>query len=398
MSDAGAVLGRTGSDQAQATRPGLFRAAAWAVAYRMVARRNQFGASAKSSDGQTYPAPRTDAAAGSSNRSGQISTSTADGRSQTEQERGRDSNSPAEIPAKGWKDILWRVYEEVGKDRVLAVAAGVTFYSLLAVFPAIAALVSIYGLVADPADINEHIASLANVLPGGAIEIVSEQVKRIASQPPERLGFSFFISLGIALWSANAGMKAVFDALNVAYGETEKRSFIKLNAQSLLFTLGAIVLLTLALLAIVVVPVILRYVGLGPAVEWIISLARWPVILMGVIFMLALLYRYGPSRDRAEWRWLTPGAILAATVWLAASMLFSWYASNFGSFNETYGSLGAVIGFMMWMWISAIIVLVGAELNAETEHQTARDSTEGPHEPMGARGATMADNLGPARG
>jgi membrane protein len=192
-------------------------------------------------------------------------------------------------------------------------------------------------------------------------------------------------------------MKAIFDALNVAYNEREKRSFFQLNIQSLLFTFGTIAVLVAALLAIVAVPLAMNYLGLGPATEWIISIGRWPLVLIGVVLLLAFLYRYGPSRDLAEWRWLTPGALLAAGVWLIASMLFSWYAANFGSFNETYGSLGAAIGFMIWIWISAIIILVGAELNAETEHQTARDSTEGSPQPMGSRGAAVADSLGEAR-
>ena len=293
--------------------------------------------------------------------------------------------------------MFWRVYEEIGKDRVLAVAAGVTFYGLLALFPMIAAFVSLYGLFADPATIQQHLAAAAGVLPGGAIDVIGEQVKRIAAQPGGRLGVSFAIGLAVSLWSANAGVKAMFDALNVAYGEEEKRGFFALNAQSLAFTLCAMLIMALALAGLVLAPVVLRALPLGAGLEWALSLARWPILLALIVLGLAALYRFGPSRDRPQWRWLTPGAGLAAVVWLAASMGFSWYAANLGSFNETYGSLGAVIGFMTWMWISAIIVLIGAELNAETEHQTARDTTEGPEQPMGARDATMADNIGAAR-
>src|SRR5215207_9977242 len=259
--------------------------------------------------------------------------------------RRREATSPTEIPPKGWQDILWRVYEEVNKDRILAVAAGVTFYGLLALFPALAALVSIYGLFAEPATIQDHLNLLSGVLPGGALEVISEQVKRITSKGSGTLGFAFFSGLAISLWSANAGVKAVFDALNVAYDEEEKRGFIALNLRSLAFTLGAILIIVLALVGVVVVPVVLNFIGLGKVSEWIISIARWPALLAVIVGALAVLYRYGPSRSNPQWRWITPGSIVAAIVWVVGSMLFSWYVSNFGNYNETYGSLGAAVGF-----------------------------------------------------
>jgi membrane protein len=314
-----------------------------------------------------------------------------------EAERGRAADTPTQIPSLGWKDILWRTYEEFGKDRILSVAAGVTYYALLALFPAIAALVSIYGLFADPVTIEQHLNALSGVLPGGALDIIREQVKRIASQGSGTLGVSFVIGLAISLWSANAGMKAVFDALNIVYDEEEKRGFFALNLRSLAFTLGAIAFVILALGGIVVLPVVLDYIGLGSGTEWLLAIARWPVLLAVVVLGLAVLYRYGPSRDKAEWKWVTPGGIVAAVLWLVVSMLFSWYVSNFGSYNETYGSLGAVIGFMTWIWLSTTVVLTGAEINAEMEHQTAKDTTEGPRKPLGTRGAQMADNIGVAK-
>jgi membrane protein len=321
----------------------------------------------------------------------------AERKAETEPDRGRAADSPTEVPAKGWKDILWRTYEDANKDRILAVAAGVTYFGILALFPAITALVSMYGLFADAITINDHLATLSGIMPAGATEIIGEQVKRIASQGGGTLGFAFFFGLALALWSANAGMKAMFDALNVAYDEEEKRGFFSLNLRSLTFTLGAIVFILLAVGAIVVIPVVLNFVGLGAVAEWLLWLARWPALLAGVVLGLAVLYRYGPSRDKAEWKWLTPGSVVAAVLWLIASMLFSWYVANFGSYNETYGSLGAAIGFMTWMWLSTTIVLLGAELNAEIEHQTAKDTTAGPDRPLGRRGAEVADTLGEAK-
>jgi membrane protein len=314
-----------------------------------------------------------------------------------EPDRGRQARTPSEIPAQGWKDILWRVYEDVSSHRILMVAAGVTFYALLAVFPAVAALVSLYGLFADPNNIGNILQSLAGVLPGGAIDVIGDQMTRVASQGGGKLGFAFITGLAIALWSANAGMKALFDALNIVYDEQEERGFIKLNLVSLAFTLGAILFMLLALAAVVVVPIVFNVIGLGSVVNWLVKILRWPLLLVGVALGLALIYRYGPSRDHPQWRWVTWGSGAASVLWIVVSLLFSWYVSNFGSYNKTYGSLGAAIGFMTWIWLSATVVLLGADLDAQMEHQTAEDTTEGPKEPLGTRGATVADTVGEAK-
>jgi membrane protein len=313
-----------------------------------------------------------------------------------ERHRGRAAETPSEVPAKGWKDILWRVYQQIGDDRVLSVAAGVTFYALLALFPGVTAFVSLYGLFADANTVSDHLAKLAGILPAGAIDIIGEQVRRIASKPAGSLGFAFFFGLAIALWSSNAGMKALFDALNIVYDEDEKRGFIKLNAISLLFTFGALVFLLLALAAVIAIPVVLKLFWFGKVVESLLSILRWPILLLGVLFGLACLYRYGPSRDTPKWRWVTWGSAIAAALWLGGSMLFSWYVANFGNYDATYGSLGAAIGFMTWIWLSTIVILLGGEINAELEHQTAKDTTEGGEQPLGARGAKMADTVGVA--
>jgi membrane protein len=309
---------------------------------------------------------------------------------------GRFSGSPFQIPWAGWKDILWRTYVRTGEDRLLATAAGVVFFGLLAVFPAITALVSSYGLFANPSTIGANLQSLALLLPEGSFQIVQDQIARVLDKGNTTLGATFLFGFGLAVWSANAGVKAVIDALNVVYEEREKRSFIRLNLLSLAFTCSGIAALLLMVSAVVAVPLALDRVGLAPQSQFIISLARWPLMLVILLAALGVLYRLGPSRREAQWEWLSIGTIAAALLWIAGSSLLSWYLSNFGNYNATYGSLGAAIGLMMWMWMSAIIVLCGAELNSEIEHQTARDTTIGRPKPLGTRGAVMADTLGPA--
>jgi membrane protein len=311
--------------------------------------------------------------------------------------RGRSASTPSDIPVRGWKDILLRVYDNIAEHRVVAIAAGVTFYTILAIFPAIAALVALYGLFADPTAIANHLNALSSVVPGGALDVIGEQLGRVSSQGNGTLGFAFVLGLAISLWSANAGMKALFDALNIVYAEREKRSFIMLNAVSLAFTLGTLVVALLAIGAMIVLPIALSYLGLAAATEWILTLGRWPLLLIAISFAIALIYRYGPSRNKPQWQWISWGSAFAAIGWLIVSILFSWYAQNFGNYNKTYGSLGAAIGFMTWTWLSTIVILIGAELNAEMEHQTARDTTTGAPKPLGARGARMADTLGASR-
>lgn len=308
--------------------------------------------------------------------------------------RGRTAESPSEIPAAGWKDILRRVYANVSAHRVMALAAGMTYYSLLAIFPAIAALVALYGLFSDPSSITRHLDQLSGVIPGGAIDVARDQLTRLSAKGPQSLGLTLVIGLGVSLWSANAAMKSLFDTLNIVYQEKEKRGFFKLNAMSLGFTLGGIVFVLAALAAIVVVPVVLGYLGMSSAADLLLSLCRWPAMFVVLALGLALIYRFGPSREAPQWKWVTWGSATAALLWIVASALFSWYAANFGTFNETYGSLGAVIGFMTWLWISALVILIGAEIDAEAEHQTAKDTTTGPPRHMGGRGARMADTVG----
>jgi membrane protein len=313
-----------------------------------------------------------------------------------EADRGRSASKPSEIPARGWKDILLRVKTNIGEDRIVVIAAGVTFYVVLAIFPAIAALVAIYGFFADPATIASELDGAAGFLPGGALDVIRTEITRLSAQK-SALGITFIVGLLASLWSANAGMKSIFDALNLVYSEPEKRGFFKLNAASLLFTVSAILFLLIALGAVVVLPVILGFIGLGDVGDIIVRVARWPALFVLASLALAFVFRYGPSRREARWRWITWGSAFAALCWIVTSLLFSWYAQNFGSYNKTYGSLGAIIAFMMWIWLSSIVVLLGAELDAEMEHQTVRDTTVGGEKRLGRRGARMADTVGQAQ-
>ncbi len=307
---------------------------------------------------------------------------------------GRDAEWPSELPVRGWKDILWRVYSESTEDRLMLLAAGATFYLLLALFPFLAAFVSLYGFVADPKTVADQIAFLGSFMPSGGLELIEGQLKALASQDTDALSTGFVVGLALAMWSANSGVKALIEGLNAAYDENEKRSFIRLNLVSFAFTLGAILIGIFFLISVGVVPAVLAFLRLDNWAEMLIRVGRWPVMLAAVVVGISLLYRFGPSRKPAKWRWITPGAIVASLVWIAASIGFSWYLQNFADYNATYGTLGAVIGFMIWTWISVTILFVGGELNAEMEHQTERDSTVGRTRPAGSRGAFVADNVG----
>ncbi len=313
-------------------------------------------------------------------------------REASEPGRGRTSG-PFDIPRAGWKDILWRTYEGINEDRLLANAAGVVFYGLLAIFPAITALVSLYGLFADPAAIGGNLQTLAMMLPQGSFQIVQDQVARVVSKGNTELSATFAFGVLFAVWSANAGVKAIIDALNVAYEERERRSFIKLNLVSLAFTTGGLVALLLMVGAVVAFPLALDHLGLAPESKLIVALARWPLLFLVLIVALAVLYRFGPSRDAPRWQWLSVGAVIAALLWIAGSALLSLYLSDFANYSATYGSLGAAIGLMMWMWMSALVVLLGAELNSEIERQTTSDTAAGRPKSLGAKGAFPADSV-----
>ncbi len=309
--------------------------------------------------------------------------------------RGRAAQFPWRIPARGWKDILWRTYRETGRARLPALAGGVTYYLLLATFPAIAAFVSVYGLFSNVNSVEGQLGALAAFFPHDAIELISHQMKRLAAQQQATLSAAFAVATLISIWSANAGMKSLFDGINIAYNEREKRDYFRRTLITYSATLATVLFLTVTALVVIAAPVVLRRIGLGrEGLLWIPL--RWVLLWLVAGAVFTLLYRIAPSRRPARWRWVAPGGAAAALFWISGSLMFSWYINNFTHFGVTYGSLGAMIGFMLWVWFSVILVLIGAELNAEIEHQTAQDTTVGPPKPMGERGAEMADHVGKA--
>ncbi len=274
---------------------------------------------------------------------------------------------PDPAAQRGWWPLVKQVATRCNDHRLMQEAAGVTFFMLLAIFPAIAALVSVYALFADPKTVSDQLGALGSVVPGGGLDLMRDQIRRVATNGAGNLGIRSLIGLLIALWSSNQGTKAMVDVLNVVYDQHEQRSYMRLTSITLLVTFCIILFMAVALGALVVMPVVLQFIGLGPELGLIISLLRWPVLLVAVALVLGVTYHFGPCREREPWRWISWGGSLAAILWLLISFGFSYYVGHFGSYNALYGSLGAVIGFMTWIWISVIVIMLGAELSAELE-------------------------------
>jgi len=312
--------------------------------------------------------------------------------------RGRLAAKPSEIPRSGWWDILKRTWTQLGEDNISIVAAGVAFYVLLSIVPAFAATVALYGLVGDPVTVQQHVAAASGFLPADATKLLSEQLQSLVQGPKTGVGVGFVVSLVLALWSARAGTGALMTALNIAYGEPERRNFVWFNVIAFALTLALIVFIIVALAIVAVIPAVLKLLPLPDSISWAISLVRWPILAAFAMLALAAFYRFGPSREKPRWQWVSWGSAIATLLWVIASIGFSVYVSKFGDYNKTYGSLGAIVILLTWFWLSTYIFLAGAELNAEMEHQTARDTTTGRERPMGARGARVADTVAAAPG
>jgi membrane protein len=307
---------------------------------------------------------------------------------------GREAERPSEIPPRGWFAILKRVKAEVKEDNVPLLAAGVAFYAMLALFPAIIAVVTIYGMVAEPQQVQSQISEFAKGLPSGADQLLTEQLKNVTESADRTLSIGLAVSLLAVLWSVSGGVQGLVKGLNMVYDERETRGFFKLRGLSLLFTLGAIVVAVVALALIAVFPGFVDGLGLGRAGELAASIGRWVVLALLMLAAFAVVYRFAPDRANPRWRWVSWGAVVALVLWLLGSVGFSYYVDNFGKYNQTYGALAAVIILLLWLFLSAFVVLLGAEFDAETERQTARDTTTGPSRPLGERDAEVADTLG----
>ncbi len=314
--------------------------------------------------------------------------------------RGRHARRPGRIPWAGWKDIAHRVVREILRDNLYLVAAGVAFYWLLALFPALAVVVSAYGLISDPLQVQQQLVAMSQVLPGATVQVIGDELRTLATAPATALSLGAVIGTLISLITAMWGTMALMTALNIVYDERETRSFFRLYGLALLLTAGALLFSVFALLLVAAAPAYLQVAGnaVSHLVQFMINIGRWPILATVMIAALAVLYRYGPSRRHAKWRWISVGAVLGTLLWLLASAAFSLYVSEFQTYNKTYGSLAAFVVLLMWFYITAYVILLSAEIDAEIEHQTTVDSTVGPDRPMGERGAFVADTVGKAAG
>ena len=308
---------------------------------------------------------------------------------------GAQADRPQEIPAKGWWQVTKRAFKEMGQDHLTLLAGGVAYAWFLALFPGLIAAVMVYGLVTDPAEVQQQVESFASGLPNSAQELLSKQMKNIARGSGGGLSFGLILSLALALWSASAGIAGLVEAVNIAYDEDETRSFVKKRGLAIALTIGFLIFIAVAIGLVAVLPIVLDSIGLGVVGQLFVGIGRFVALVVVMLFALALLYRIGPDRDAPKIRWATPGALIATVIWIIASVGFSLYVNNFGSYDKTYGSLAGVVVLLLWFWITALVVLLGAEINAEAEGQTAKDSTKGPPEPMGQRGAVKADQPPP---
>jgi membrane protein len=307
--------------------------------------------------------------------------------------RGRHAERPGQVPVRGWKDVAVRLKGQLKEDDVPLLAAGVAFFTLLALVPALVALVSVYGLVADPSDVQRLTEDALQAAPTEVQDLVTAQLDSVVNSQPSGLRVGAIVGVVVALWSASSGMQHLMGALTLAYDETDDRKFLRLRGAALALTIGSVAVFALAL-AGMVAPNALDDSGAQGTARAVLLVLRWFVLAVIAMVALSVLYRFAPDRDSPRWRWVSPGAVLATVVAVAASIAFSIYTANFGKYNETYGALGAIVVLMLWLYLIAYSVILGAELNCELERQTVVDTTRGRERPLGERGAYAADTIG----
>lgn len=314
------------------------------------------------------------------------------------QGRGRTASDPRQIPASGWKDVLVRAWGDVSDSNIFLVAGGVTYAVLLALFPGLAALVSIYGLLLDPAQVERQVAALSTVLPQESAQMIGDQLHKLIAAPTDTLSISAGVALLLALWSASRGMSGLITALNIAYREKETRGFFKLNTLAVGLTLFVLVGGTITIALVGVLPVVIQWAGFGPIAKWVLLILEWPLLIAVVLTGLAMLYRWAPDRHPPQWKWVSPGAFFATALWILGSIGFTVYVTHFSSYDKTYGSLGGVVVLLTWLYLTSFVALFGAVVNAQTERQTVADTTVGKQKPLGGRRAYAADSVGDSTG
>ncbi len=290
-------------------------------------------------------------------------------------ERGHEAESPWQVSAGGWMDILQRAWKTSAQRNLSLVAGGVAYYVLLALFPALATLISIYGLIANPADVVKHVHALFGMLPASAVTSIGVELHQLSVASDKSLGIGAVIAFFIAAWSALRGMNGMISALNIAYGVPERRGFFRLSITGALLTSVVAIGGVIALAFIVVLPIVLHQAGVSGPIRWIGLTVEWPLLVLFFVGLIALIYRYGPDRDVPKWKWASPGVIAATILWMIGSGLFSVYIDKFSSYDKTYGALGALLVLLTWRWLSAFVVLLGAEINGEAERQTRRETS-----------------------
>ena len=313
-----------------------------------------------------------------------------------QENRGRSATSPHQIPMPGWKDILVRTWSELADNNIFLVAGGVTYAVLLALFPGLAALVSIYGLLLNPSQVETQVAALSHILPPESTQMIGDQLQKLVTASSGSLSVSAGVSLLFALWSASRGMSGLVTAFNIAYQQKETRGFFKVNLVAIVLTVLMLIGGTVIIALVGVLPAVLQFIGLESSTKWLLLVLQWPLLIAVVMAGLAVLYRYAPDRHPPNWRWVSPGAIVATLLWLLGSVAFSVYVSHFNSYDKTYGSLGGVVVMLTWLYLSSFVALLGAVINAQSERQTKADLTVGKEKPMGSRNAYAADTVGKA--
>jgi membrane protein len=341
----------------------------------------------------TDPGVRAAQAAHTNGRSNSATSDTDATSSGAPERPGDQAELPTQIPPKGWWQVIRRAFKEASADNVGILAGGIAYAAFLAIFPALIAGISLFGLVADPATIAQQAEGVLAALPETAQPLLRDQIISLTQTPRGALSFSLIVSILLALWSASSGTSSLMTAINIAYDEKESRSFLKLRGTALLLTLGAIVFVLLTLALVAVVPAALNALQLGTFVNVIVQIVRWVLLVVLIVVALAVVYRLAPDRDAPQFKWTSVGALVAAVLWVLASLGFSLYVNNFGSYNKTYGALAGVVVLLLWLYLTSYIILLGAEINAESEKQTKQDTTTGPPVPMGERRAEAADTV-----